>query len=353
MSVRRFGTSLGVLASVATLAGCSFFLDSSGDFVGDSVGDASSLPDQETADTNEPSQLPVAAFAVTLNGLLGAFDASTSSSSTGELVSFTWDFGDGTIGTGAVVQHAFAADGTYLVRLLIADTTNQTASTTQEISVTAASALPYASDSFSRSVAMGIGTADVGGDWTLTGLVNDYKVDKGVASIALAKGTGRQMMLAIPKADVDVTLDFTVDKIGGGNGTYLYTILRQIGPGLNGVAYRGKIRIDSLGVINSDLTYTVGSADTDITTYVALGKYTPASVIRARYQCTGTNPTRLRQKVWVLPSTEPADWLQETTATQSDVQMEGIFGVSPYLSGSSSVDVVVTVDNFLVTPPKP
>ncbi len=41
----------------------------------------------------------------------------------GEIASWEWDFGDGTRGTGAVVRHAYAAPGTYPVRLTVRDDT--------------------------------------------------------------------------------------------------------------------------------------------------------------------------------------------------------------------------------------
>ena len=41
--------------------------------------------------------------------------------SAGDIVEYRWDFGDGTTGTGAVVQHVYSAPGTYTVRLTVRD----------------------------------------------------------------------------------------------------------------------------------------------------------------------------------------------------------------------------------------
>jgi PKD repeat protein len=49
------------------------------------------------------------------------FNASTSSDPDGTVVDFTWDFGDGVKGSGAVVRHAFATPGGYHVTLDIMD----------------------------------------------------------------------------------------------------------------------------------------------------------------------------------------------------------------------------------------
>ena len=50
--------------------------------------------------------------AVAFNGT-GSFDAD------GDALSYSWDFGDGGVGTGAVTSHVYAAAGNYLVRLTV------------------------------------------------------------------------------------------------------------------------------------------------------------------------------------------------------------------------------------------
>lgn len=48
------------------------------------------------------------------------FDA-TNSSDDGEIVTYSWDFGDGASGTGAVTTHTYTAPGTYVVTLTVWD----------------------------------------------------------------------------------------------------------------------------------------------------------------------------------------------------------------------------------------
>ncbi|MBW2257119.1 MAG: PKD domain-containing protein, partial [Deltaproteobacteria bacterium] len=50
-----------------------------------------------------------------------SFDGSGSSDNDGTLVDYSWDFGDGNIGTGVSPSHTYAAGGTYTVTLTVTD----------------------------------------------------------------------------------------------------------------------------------------------------------------------------------------------------------------------------------------
>ncbi|HKX46326.1 MAG TPA: S8 family serine peptidase, partial [Planctomycetota bacterium] len=71
------------------------------------------------------NQPPVAAAGPDQSGLVGdpfTFDGSGSSDPDGDLLtSYAWSFGDGAQGSGAVVQHAYSAAGTYVVTLTVSD----------------------------------------------------------------------------------------------------------------------------------------------------------------------------------------------------------------------------------------
>jgi len=57
------------------------------------------------------------------------FNASESFDPDGEIVSYFWDFGDGTNATGVIVEHSYADNGTYKVTLTVTDDDGATAST--------------------------------------------------------------------------------------------------------------------------------------------------------------------------------------------------------------------------------
>ena len=51
------------------------------------------------------------------------------------IVAWSWSFGDGTTGSGSVVNKTFPYDGTFLVTLTVTDTASQTGQSSQYVSV--------------------------------------------------------------------------------------------------------------------------------------------------------------------------------------------------------------------------
>lgn len=65
------------------------------------------------------------------------FDASYSSDADGSISSYSWDFGDGSTGTGKTIQHAYTAGGTYNVVLTVTDNDGESVSLQKVITVNA------------------------------------------------------------------------------------------------------------------------------------------------------------------------------------------------------------------------
>jgi PKD repeat protein len=65
-----------------------------------------------------------------------SFNASNSSDSDGSIVSYAWDFKDGSTGTGQTINHTFSSTGSYNVGLIVTDNEGATGSTTKTITVT-------------------------------------------------------------------------------------------------------------------------------------------------------------------------------------------------------------------------
>ena len=83
--------------------------------------------------TNTP---PVANFNYTIDGKTVEFDASSSYDENGTIVSYFWDFGDGTNGTGIEPKHEYAKDyQTYEVTLTVTDSAGATASISKNVTI--------------------------------------------------------------------------------------------------------------------------------------------------------------------------------------------------------------------------
>jgi len=101
-------------------------------------------------------------------GELVTFNGSLSTPEGGTIVSYDWDFGDGTNGTGAVVSHAYGYSDTFNVALTVTDseglndtTTKQVAVYTRNIAIT--SLMPSTNKTYvGQTVAINVGVRNFG-----------------------------------------------------------------------------------------------------------------------------------------------------------------------------------------------
>ncbi|QCX26649.1 PKD domain-containing protein [Nocardioides jishulii] len=85
---------------------------------------------------NRPANLtPTAVFDADSADLVARFDASGSTDPDGSIVSYEWDFGDGTTGSGVTASHAYAAPGVWTVTLTVTDAGGKTASASLPVTV--------------------------------------------------------------------------------------------------------------------------------------------------------------------------------------------------------------------------
>ena len=88
---------------------------------------------------------PTAAFTHTVNGLVASLDATSSTDADGQVVSYSWDFGDGSpAGSGATTTHTFATGGDHAVTLTVTDDDGATASVTRTVTTEAPNQAPVA-----------------------------------------------------------------------------------------------------------------------------------------------------------------------------------------------------------------
>ena len=150
--------------------------------------DGDGLTDGDDPDCG-PNEAPVADPNGPYNATLGSqivFDASGSTDADGSIVSWAWNFGDGSSGTGSSPAHTYQSDGTFTVALTVTDNGGATNTASTTAMITPAPIPPGANAGGPYSGVVGSiisfdGTASSDADGTVVSYAWDFG-DGGVAS---------------------------------------------------------------------------------------------------------------------------------------------------------------------------
>ncbi len=161
---------------------------------------------------------PLASFSesattsLTLNGI--SFDASASSDADGTIVSFAWNFGDGTMGTGQTTSHSYATAGTYKVTLTVTDDSSNSGTATA--TKTNTDRLPVArfSESATQALTQAAISFDASASSDVDGNIAIYAWNFGDGST----GSGSAVSHAYARAG-SYTVNLTVTDDSGSTGT--------------------------------------------------------------------------------------------------------------------------------------
>ena len=301
-------------------------------------------------------QPPVAAFTSSCTNLVCTFDGSSSYDPDGTVTAYSWDFGDGTTASGVGASHSFAAAGAHTVTLGVTD--NQGLTSTTEGAVNPRAAAPvatsplYASDSFNRVAANGLGTADLGGTWSAAGDPANLSVANGSAAFLMpvraTQISGYLSKVSTTNAETDVTL--TSSAAGTSYATYAYVLGRRLS---NTSQYRAGLRLVSGQPVVISVGDLSGSSTAVTLQSLTLSsvRYAPGMQLNVRFQVSGTSPTTLQLKVWPSTSPEPAAWQITTTDSTALLQAAGSVGLTTYLSGSANGGAItIYATNFAARP---
>jgi PKD repeat protein len=253
-------------------------------------------------------------------------------------------------GPDATVDHTYAQAGDYTVTLTVTDNEGaESAPVTQDVTV--ADVVVLARDTFERTVTSGLGTAEVGGNWTVLSTASDYSVSDGSAALRIPRAgvTRAASLSAVSALSSDVTARVFVDKPVTGGGLYLTLTPR----GSQSDAHRGKIRIQSTGVLTASVQTVVGGVEKDLSVVNVPGLvFAQTDFLLMRVQVTGTNPTTVRMKVWKHGTAEPTSWLLTATDSTAGIQTAGGIAFRAYLSGSATnAPFTVRLDDLVAQVP--
>jgi hypothetical protein len=208
---------------------------------------------------------------------------------------------------------------------------------------------PFAADTFTRTVAAGLGSAETGGAWRTGG--TGYSVAGGVARVQLGAGAGRDLALPVSSAATDLAVTVATDKPATGGGLYVSVDGRRV-PGVG--EYRAKVHLRATGAVAVTLARTAGAAETVLgpTVVVPALAHVAGQALRVRVQVTGTSPTTVRARVWRAADAEPATWQVVATDATAGLQAPGGIGTYLYLSSSASnAPLVVQLDDVVARTP--
>ncbi|MFN8168668.1 MAG: right-handed parallel beta-helix repeat-containing protein [Candidatus Nanopelagicales bacterium] len=213
-----------------------------------------------------------------------------------------------------------------------------------------ASPVTMLDDSFTRTVASGWGSAEIGGVWTPRGgTAAQYNVDGQSGTMTMKPGEGPNVDAnGVTVRDQDVVATITADKIAVGGGNYVAVIARRQP---TKELYAAQLNLGTTRPVltmfrrsSAEVQTNVGASATSASTFTAGAPW------RIRFSVTGTNPTTLAAKAWPAASPEPAAWMTTTTDSTAALQTAGAPGVGAYLSGkATNAPIVVSVGSFSVT----
>jgi PKD repeat protein len=290
---------------------------------------------------------PSASFDATKAGLDLAV-VSTGNDPDGQIVNRTWDFGDGSTATGTSATHTYAEAGTYTVTLTVVDDDGATVTASQAVTVSeVVGPITYAADTFTRTLATGLGSAETGGAWSVVGPASRYGVAAGTGRhiLDVPGRTTESRLNEVSALDVTTALDIAFDKAPTGAGVYSVLGVRSTGNNQYRVRLRTQPSSTSLSLLR-----TVNGADTVLTTVNVPMVYAPGQVWRLELSATGTSPTTLAARVWNLSGARPADPTSTTTDSTAALQVAGGTGFLNYLAGSATnAPVTVQMDNLMTS----
>lgn len=228
------------------------------------------------------------------------------------LVSYAWDFGDGSSGTGRSASHEYRDAGTFSVRLTVADTGGNTGTRSKSITV-------GASDNPTADFVFSPGSPGIGEEIVFNGSGSSATPPRRIVSYEWQFGTDRSGtgMIVTKKYDTpgtyNVTLTVTDDAGNKGTATQAVTVSASSPGGLSAaftVSPSGPLTGQSVNFNAStstsadpivsykwdfgDGTHTTTSSPTTSHTYSTAGSYTVTLTLRDSQNRTATTTKQVQ-----------------------------------------------------------
>ncbi|MFZ5376121.1 MAG: PKD domain-containing protein [Patescibacteria group bacterium] len=226
----------------------------------------------------EVNQLPVASATATPTSgnipLEVSFDASASNDPDGNIVSYSWNFGDGSTGSGVTTSHTYTQAGSFTATLTVTDNDGGTANHTTSITVVDPNANNQPTASFTQDKTSGVAPVEVNFDGSAStdsdGTITDYSWNFGDGNTGSGVTTSHTYTQA---GSYQVTLTVTDDD--GATATANLTITVTVPNGTGAF-------VETAGNVSMEAEHFMSNASTTIGSWnaaTALASYTGESYI--------------------------------------------------------------------------
>ncbi|MFJ8081960.1 hypothetical protein ACIQ6Y_15250 [Streptomyces sp. NPDC096205] len=216
----------------------------------------------------------------------------------------------------------------------------------------AASAITsWRKDTFTRTVASGWGTPDIGAAWSVVGggPAADYAVSGGVGVHTLSTlDVSRRTAVNAVHADADIYCDITTSALATGTES-LYGAIAARMPDFSNM-YLARLQFTTSNTVLLTIRKIVADVQTQLGSTVTLPiTHVAGQFVRVRFQLSGST---LRAKGWLASTAEPSAWHVETTDTA--LTAAGQVGTRSIRAtgNTNAASVSVNYDNFEVVNPQ-
>ncbi|MGW5429947.1 carbohydrate binding domain-containing protein [Streptomyces sp. NPDC004059] len=206
----------------------------------------------------------------------------------------------------------------------------------------------WLSDTFTRTVANGWGSADTGQAWTTSGgATSDYSTTGTTGNHSLTSvNVSRYTVTAAPSADVDLVATVSTSALAAGGPHYVGLVARWLDANNS---YYARLACNTDQTLTLVLQKRVGGTQTDLATVNIPGTHAAGAQFKVRFQVSGST---LRARAWPVASLEPSLW--QATITDTSLTAAGSVGVRSILSSTNTNTLPVTAsyDNAQVLNPQ-
>jgi hypothetical protein len=204
-------------------------------------------------------------------------------------------------------------------------------------------------DTFTRTVASGWGTPDIGAAWSNVGggSASDYAVNGSIALHTLSTvDTTRRSGVTAAHADFDLYCDISTSDLATGDSLY-GAVTARMADASN--MYMCRAEFTTSNTVLVTLRQMVAGTQTQLGTYTVPVTHVAGQFIRVRFQGRGT---QLKARAWLATDLEPGSWhIEATNSALSAANQLGTRSVR-VTGNTNAASVAIQYDNYEALTPQ-